>query len=251
MTNIATNTITTNSTTPISDIYNNYVTTTTGWVNYNHIYDSQPNLIEPKNNTKKEEEIDMIDDFGNFGPYSSNIIKLSPYGIAIKNKMGKWVSYNKDTKRIIDVDVLNINVDSSKIFYKIPRAVSSIAVGDTIIHNNTPVFVESIQDDRFTVINPYEGTAITILPAQSPFGFDYITALVSLTDYFPKADKENPFGNILPFVLMDKENNNLTLMLMLSGNMKDIDPMMLAAFGGNNLSSYLFMQMMKQDKEKK
>ena len=33
----------------------------------------------------------------NFGPYNSNSIRLSIYGIAIKNKAGKWVSYNKNT----------------------------------------------------------------------------------------------------------------------------------------------------------
>ena len=51
----------------------------------------------------------------NFGPYNSNSIRLSIYGIAIKNKAGKWVSYNKDTQRLMDVEVLNINIDSNTI----------------------------------------------------------------------------------------------------------------------------------------
>ena len=36
----------------------------------------------------------MANDF-NFGPYNTSSIHLSPYGMAIKNKAGKWVSYDK------------------------------------------------------------------------------------------------------------------------------------------------------------
>jgi len=31
----------------------------------------------------------------NFGAYTNSDIRLSNYGIAIKNKMNKWVSYDK------------------------------------------------------------------------------------------------------------------------------------------------------------
>ncbi len=189
----------------------------------------------------------MANDF-NFGPYNTSSIHLSPYGMAIKNKAGKWVSYDKQTNRLIDVNIINIDIDSSKIFYKIPKAVKEVEIGDIVLHNTTPVFVEAIHDGRFTVINPYEGTEITILPAQSPFGFDFVTVVVTLTDFMPAADESNPFGNLLPFMLMGKDNNNnMGLMLALSGGMKDIDPMMtMALCGGSDMSALLMMMMMNK-----
>lgn len=198
---------------------------------------------------KEKEKNNMTTDFS-FGPYNTSSIRLSPYGMAIKNKAGKWISYNKTTDRLMDVDVINVDIDSAKIFYKIPRAVNAVKSGDIILHNTTPVFVEVINNGRFTVINPYEGTEITILPAQSPFGFDFVTAIVTLTDFMPAADEDNPFGNLLPFMLMGKDNNNnLGLMLALSGGMKDMDPMMMMALcGGGDMSTLLMLSMMNKDK---
>ena len=191
---------------------------------------------------EKEEKDKMANNDFNFGPYTGNSLKLSPYGIAIKNKAGKWVSYNKETDRIMDVDVFSIEIDTSKVFYKVPRAVNAVVPGDVILHNGTPMFVEFVQNGRFTVINPYEGTEITILPAQSPFGFDYVSVIMNLTDCLPEADENNPFGSLLPFMLMGKDNNNLGLMLALSGKMKDMDPMMLALLGGGgDMSMYFLM----------
>ena len=202
-----------------------------------------------KDYDKEKEKNNMTTDFS-FGPYNTSSIRLSPYGMAIKNKAGKWISYNKTTDRLMDVDVINVDIDSAKIFYKIPRAVNAVKSGDIILHNTTPVFVEAINNGRFTVINPYEGTEITILPAQSPFGFDFVTAIVTLTDFMPAADEDNPFGNLLPFMLMGKDNNNnLGLMLALSGGMKDMDPMMMMALcGGGDMSTLLMLSMMNKDK---
>lgn len=207
-----------------------------------------------KEHDKEKEKNNMTTDFS-FGPYNTGSIRLSPYGMAIKNKAGKWISYNKTTDRLMDVDVINVYIDSTKIFYKIPRAVNSVKPGDIILHNTTPVFVETINNGRFTVINPYEGTEITILPAQSPFGFDFVTAIVTLTDFMPAADEDNPFGNLLPFMLMGKDNNNnnnMGLMLALSGGMKDMDPMMMMALcSGSDMSALLMLSMMnKKDKKK-
>ena len=247
-----------------SNFISNYATTainSADWVyqpyNYDYGVSMIGNLTEDKireilkEYDKEKEKENMTTDFS-FGPYNTTSIRLSPYGMAIKNKAGKWISYNKTTDRLMDVDVINVDIDSAKIFYKIPRAVNSVKPGDIILHNTTPVFVEVINNGRFTVINPYEGTEITILPAQSPFGFDFVTAIVTLTDFMPAADEDNPFGNLLPFMLMGKDNNNLGLMLALSGNMKDMDQMMMMALcGGSDMSAMLMLSMMnKKDKKK-
>ena len=195
-------------------------------------------------NTEKENEKKMNTEF-NFGAYNNQNLRLSPYGMAIKNKEGKWVSYNKETNQLMDVDIINIGIDCSKVFFKIPKSVSFVNPGDIVLHNNTPVFVEEIKGNRFIVINPYEGTELTILPALSPFGYNYINVIVSLTEFFGPATEDNPFGNLLPLLLSGDNNNSLLLLLLMSGkNLEDIDPILLLACGNgnNNLLPFLLMQ---------
>ena len=153
-------------------------------------------------NDLKEKDNKIMNNNFSFGSYNTNNIKLSLYGMAVKNKAGKWVSYDKESHSLMDVDIFNIDIDSSKVFFKLPKATSKVVAGDIILHNDKPMFVENIRDDRkFEVIDPAEGTAITILPLKSPFGFDYCTVIVSITDCLPAASKSNPFGNLLPLML--------------------------------------------------
>lgn len=197
-------------------------------------------------NYLNKKDKNMNTDF-NFGPFNTKDIRLSLYGMAIKNKGGKWVSYDKATHRLMDVEVFNIDIDSTKVFYKIPKAVNAVVPGDIILHNGKPMFVEEVlNNNKFAVIDPYEGTAVTILAPVSPFGFNFITKIVSLTDCMPEASEDNPFGNLLPFMLGD--NNSLAMAMMLNKDSKEIDPLMLLAInGGNNsLLPFLLMKMFKK-----
>ena len=190
----------------------------------------------------------MNNDFS-FGSFNTKDIRLSLYGMAIKNKSGKWVSYDKATHRLMDVEVFNIDIDSTKVFYKIPKAVNDVVAGDIILHNGKPMFVEEVlNNNKFAVIDPYEGTAITILAPVSPFGFNFITKIVSLTDCMPEASEDNPFGNLLPFMLGD--NNSLMLAMMLNKGAGDIDPMIFAAMSGNSNMLPLLLMNMLNKKEK-
>ena len=186
-----------------------------------------------------------------FGPLNGTGIRMSMYGFAIPNEAGKYVAYDADNDRIMDVQILNFNCDG--IFYKVPKALSKVHECDVVFHNGVPMFVESVLDEsRLLVIDPKDGTEKTIMPAHSIFGFDYITTLISLVDYAytDKADKEHPFGNLLPFIMFgdNKENTNL-LPLMLMNKETDIDPMLMIALMGNNindnnfLNNYLMMKL--------
>lgn len=189
----------------------------------------------------------------NFGCYNSNNIKLSAYGIAIKNKSNKWVSYNTKEKKLIDVEVFNFDIDVSKVFYRLPKATHDVKTGDIILHNDKPVFVERVRaDGKFDVIDPYEGVAVTILPLSSPFGFDFTECLFCIIDCFPSADEDNPFGNLLPLLLTNNGDNNALLMAMLMDNTEKFDPMLLLLCNGkdNNLGMFLLMHMMKHKKKK-
>lgn len=172
---------------------------------------------------KEKENMDTNKMFNGFefGPVDDRI-KMSPYGMAIRNADGRYVSYDAKNGNIMDVEVFNF--DNHKLIWKMPVAVSAIAVGDTVIHMKKPMFVTSITNG-ITVIDIFNGEVKTIVPAQNMFGFNFVTKVVSLFNFTgdntPTA--ENPFGNVMPFMLMGNEDMD----------MKDFFMMMAVANGGN------------------
>lgn len=174
-------------------------------------------------NRKEKENMDTNKMFNGFefGPVDDRI-KMSPYGMAIRNADGRYVSYDAKNGNIMDVEVFNF--DNHKLIWKMPVAVSAIAVGDTVIHMKKPMFVTSITNG-ITVIDIFNGEVKTIVPAQNMFGFNFVTKVVSLFNFTgdntPTA--ENPFGNVMPFMLMGNEDMD----------MKDLFMMMAVANGGN------------------
>lgn len=237
--------------------------------NYNSGYDHLPDwvkdaiqdacddgIIELKNeampyyNMNKEENKIMNFNF-DFGP-CGDTVKLSMYGIAVKNANGNYVSYDRANGEIIDVDILNF--DGGKYCYKIPVAISGIKVGDTVIHAKKPMFVVGINDTNLVVVDVVAGEEKTIIPTKNMFGFNYATKIVSVIDSFGgfSASKDNPFGNMLPLMLLSDNkygsNNDMLLAMMLmngngamdftknpmmlyllmnKGGSKDIDPFMM------------------------
>lgn len=164
--------------------------------------------------------------FGNFdfGPVDSSV-RMSLYGMAIKNASGTYVAYDAKNDSIMDVDILNFE-GGNKFMYKMPAALKTVRGGDVIIHARKPMFVQMVQmDGRLKVLDIYDGEEKTIVPAQSPFGFDFVTKVVSLIN-FGVADKENPFGNMLPWLLMNDSNG------------KDNDALLMFAMMGDGTNSF-------------
>jgi hypothetical protein len=175
-----------------------------------------------------------------FGP-CGNTVRLSMYGMAIQNVSGEWVSYNPDSKEIVNVDVFNM-ADGGKYMYKMPVAIADVAVGDIVIHNRVPMFVTAVNENgTFEVTDVRAGETKNIIPTRNMFGFNFMTKVVSLFGAFtdaPTADQ--PFGNMLPFLMM--------------GDNKDIDPMMMFFMmnqGGTNIMANPMMMyfMMKDNKD--
>lgn len=177
-------------------------------------------LINNTDTNRKDNNIMNTFNF-DFGPCTNDNVKMSIYGLAVKNSDKTWVSYDKANKKIVDVDIFNF--DGRKFLYKVPVAIKDIVVGDMVIHQHKPVFVESVTDG-IHVIDVVEGEKKTILPTTNLFGFDFITKIVSFVDFGnAKATADNPFGNILPFLLLSENNGK-----------SDIDPLMLMAFAGGS-----------------
>ena len=161
-----------------------------------------------------------------FGACKNENIRMSVYGLAIKNINDEWVSYDTKTGKIFNVDIFNF--EGRNFFYKLPVAIKDIKIGDVIIHQRVPMFITSnIVDNKVVCVDPRSGEEKIIIPTASPFGFDFVTKVVSIFDMTNfGATSDTPFGNMLPFMMMGEDS--------------DIDPMMLilmsqGAGAANNL----------------
>lgn len=206
---------------------------------------------EKKDNEEKENKMKGFN--FDFGKITNDSIRMSMYGMAVKNASGVWTAYDKGTGDLMDVDVFNF--DGSNFLFKMPVAIKDIAVGDVIVHARKPMFVVSkTEAGDLIAIDPVAGEKKTIMPVRSPFGFNFATKIISLFDSLmptteaPSAD--NPFGSLwmlmlldgksdmkdmlIPMMLMNQANgstnvvNPMMLMLMNDGDMKDMAiPLML------------------------
>lgn len=206
------------------------------------------------NKMKEKENVNMKGFNFDFGPCTGDQVRLSMYGLAVKNQAGVYVSYNPKTKEIVDVDILNF--DGAKYMYKIPVALKDVALGDIIIHNRKPMFVVSLSTDgnnTLTCVDVYAGEQKAIIPTTNMFGYSFITKVVSLFNTIgtnaPSPDA--PFGNMLPLMLMDDGNdekfNPMMLMMMMnqSGNQMFSNPlMMMLMFSENEPKDKDLMKMM-------
>ena len=202
------------------------------------------NKLETNNDDNVKGEGNNMKMFNfDFGPIKDNdAIRMSPYGLAVKNVNGTYQAYDKKNGEIMDVDVFNFKADN--MFFKMPVAIDAIEAGDVIIFNRRPCFVFGFSEQGDVIaIDIAMGEKKTILPSKSPFGYSFITKIVSLVDNMfggeaPSA--ENPFGNILPFMLMNEDNSS----------MKDMLPMMMLMNGnaGGTMDPMMLYFMMKADK---
>ena len=174
---------------------------------------------------KKTMNMNLNLDFGNC---KNDNIRLSPYGIAVRNaKLGTWVSYDPKGKKTIDV---NDFVMDGTYLYKLPVAVKDVKAGDVVLHNKVPVYVEKVEDGKLLVIDPVESEERIVLTITNMFGFNFVTKVVSIMDMSgvaPTAD--SPFGNMLPFMMASNGNIDPVMLMLMSGKTADFtsNPMML------------------------
>ena len=199
-------------------------------------------------NGKEKDNMDLIKNF-DFGSCAKDNVKVSMYGIAVKNANGTWVSYNPKTGDVMDVDILNFD---GKYLYKMPVALKDIKSGDVVIHNRKPMFVSKVEGGKILAIDPAAGEEKVIMLTKNMFGFDFATKVVNLFEGFTGgASADTPFGNMLPLMLMSnsegKTDDMLPLMFMMNGgNMDMSNPMMMYFLmkdnkGDNDMLPFLLM----------
>lgn len=200
--------------------------------------------LENKSEPKKEEENKKMDNkiFNfDFGPLKSDNVRMSMYGLAVKNRDGNYVAWDKANESIMNVDILNFNGDG--LMYKMPVPIKDIKDGDIIIHNRVPMFVVEVYEKTLGVIDIYSGESKTIILSKSPFGFDFATKVVSIIDFGAMSNsapsEDNPFGSMWPFLMFNGSDSidPMMLALMCAGKGDSVNPMMmyaLLASKGNN-----------------
>ena len=173
------------------------------------------NNINENISTKKETEKMNMFNF-DFGPVPGQRFRMSPYGLAVNTSNNGWIAYNSKTGELINVDI--VNFDISKMIYKMPVAESAIAAGDILMHGGKPVFVRNVNTNGTVEVIDYSNASVSnILPVKSPFGFNFYTKVCPLFNFDANAtaNADNPFGNMLPFLMLSGEEDG------------DFDPTML------------------------
>lgn len=222
-------------------LYATTISIDSGLTNRLDIMEERINKLETNNDDVKGKGNNMKMFNFDFGPIKDNdAIRMSPYGLAVKNVNGTYQAYDKKNGEIMDVDVFNFKADN--MFFKIPVGIDAIEAGDVIIFNRRPCFVFGFSEQGDVIaIDIAMGEKKTIMPTRSPFGFNFITKVMSLADNMfgdtPSAD--NPFGNMWMFAMMDDNSS-----------MKDMLPMMMLMNGkaGGTMDPMMLYFMMKDGK---
>lgn len=217
----------------------------TSWVR-SQLENKSESTMKEKENNKMDNKIFNFD----FGPIKSDNVRMSMYGLAVKNRSGNYVAWDKANESIMNVDILNFNGDG--LMYKVPVPIKDIKDGDIIIHNRVPMFVVEVYKKTLGVIDIYSGEKKDIILSKSPFGFDFATKVVSIMDFCAMNDdapsEDNPFGNMWPLLMLNDSGSidPMALAFMCAGKGHGANQMMmyalLASKGNNdNLLPLMFM----------
>lgn len=195
-------------------------------------------LIDNYYNKKESNEMNIMPNVNfDFGPAGDGV-RVSPFGLAITNSKGQWVTYDAKNDKI--VDVTGFTFDFGKMIYKMPVAVKDIKPGDLIVHQSRAMYVQEIEDGNIYTVDILAAEKKNVLPVTNVFNFNFVTKVVSLMNFdMGTPSPDQPFGNIMPIMMMsalmgDDKNDFFGQM--------DMGKMMLmsAMMGGQNPLTSMF-----------
>lgn len=158
--------------------------------------------------TKEKKSMSLKKLFGSirYGKVTDGSVRMSMNGPAFRNAENVYVSYDKTTGHITNVDIASFEADG--LAYYIPTPVESIVAGDYIDHNNKPCCVIDASDGVLTVINVYSGVAETITPTKNLFGGCFVSKIASLFDGFQTGSAQNgQLSGLLPLLLLSDRDS--------------------------------------------
>jgi hypothetical protein len=187
-------------------------------------------------------------------------VKMSIYGPAFRaiseggDRLSEtYVAYHKSEY----IDVMDGLLDIGNCAYVMPVAAKAVKKGDFIRHCGGWVRILSIKEDTIEGENVNTRTIIKIRPTKNMFGFNFYSKLITF-DIMNGTSEDNPFGNILPMLLLGGGSTNkmkdiLPLMMMTNKDFDMSNPMMMyflmSKEGGDN--DFLPIMMMGQLMNKK
>ena len=197
-----------------------------------------------------EEEKSMFDKMMKnieFGKVNTSDLAYTFNGICFRDADGNYTSLNPDGTftNVYDM-VMDIPI------YVMPVGKDQIKVGDIIKYFDKWVMIAQIDNTMITIIDLWIREIRVIIPEKSVFGFDYYTKVIDIFSGFNiNADSSNPFGNILPFMMMSDKSDidPMMLMMMMNGqNFNGMNPMMMYMMmskdSGMNKDNMLALMMM-------
>lgn len=208
--------------------------------------------------TEKSENKMNIKKILNFdcGPISLSEVSLSIYGPAFHTADDRWISFKND--EYFDVTEMLFDIGKS-ICYALPVAKSKINLGDFIKHNKFWARVIDVDDsERLVVEDVCNREVKTIMPMKNVFGFDFYVKLYNpFNDFSKEADKDNPFGSMMPLLMMGGESDNsLMMMAMMQKNLdfSEFNPIMMLLMNDKSdkndfFKNMLLMQMLQKNKD--
>ena len=176
-----------------------------------------------------EEEKSMFDKMMKnieFGKVNTSDLAYTFNGICFRDADGNYTSLNPDGTftNVYDM-VMDIPI------YVMPVGKDQIKVGDIIKYFDKWVMIAQIDNTTITTIDPWTREIRVIIPEKSVFGFDYYTKVIDIFSGFNiNADSSNPFGIMLPFMMMSDKSDidPMMLMMMMNGqNLNGMNPMMM------------------------
>ena len=176
-------------------------------------------------------------------------VKMSIYGPAFRavsaggdRAKETYVAYHNSEY----IDVLDGILDIGTCAYVMPIAAKAVKKGDFIKNCGTWLRVTSITNEVIEGENVYTRNIVKVRPTKNMFGFNFYSKLVTF-DIMGSTSEDNPFGNLLPLILLGNKDSKMNDMLPLMFMNKDFDmsnPMMMYLLANKNGSNNDLMTIM-------
>ena len=190
---------------------------------------------ENKEEKKVKEETNMFSNLGSsFGKIGSDQFRLSINGLAVKGKDGKYVTFNPETRELVEVTTGFFD-DMKDLLFLMPT--TELEVGDIIIHQNKPYYITVSKDNVVKGIDFEDAIESTLVPKTNVFGMKYYTKVFNCLGTNNILGTDIASNPMMAYALMGGKDFDLSKIMMfqaLSGQGKGIadfseNPIMLMA----------------------
>ena len=217
---------------------------------------------ENKEEKKVKEETNMFSNLGSsFGKIGSDQFRLSINGLAVKGKDGKYITFNPETRELVEVTTGFFD-DMKDLLFLMPT--TELEVGDIILHQNKPYYITVSKDNVVKGIDFEDAIESTLVPKTNVFGMKYYAKVFNCLGTNNILGTDIASNPMMAYALMGGKDFDLSKIMMfqaLSGQGKGIadfseNPIMLMALmsnenGKNDLSDFAKMQILSGLSNKK